>query len=109
MPLTTFRGIWGWPHDSEIDAAPNCEQICRYLDKAADLVSSQVCHSGCWERERTTKVACLVLGLVENNSRGRHQSSYERYRNTMRLGQAPAGYDLTNWPSRVYRFTWQGL
>ena len=46
-----------WPHDSEIDAAPNCEQICRYLDKAADLVCSQVCHSDCWEQERTTKVA----------------------------------------------------
>ena len=46
-----------WPHDSEIDAAPNCEQICRYLDKAADLVSSQVCHSSCWERERAIKVS----------------------------------------------------
>ena len=46
-----------WPHDTEIDAALNCEQICRYLDKAADLVCSQVCHSGFWEKERTLEVS----------------------------------------------------
>lgn len=46
-----------WPHDSEIDAAPNCEEICRVLDYAADLVCTQICHAPEWKEERPLEVS----------------------------------------------------
>ena len=47
----------GWPHDSEIDAAPNNEEVCRVLDYAADIVCSQICHAPEWKEERPIEVS----------------------------------------------------
>lgn len=75
----------GWPHDSEIDAAPNCDQIRRYLDKVADYLSSYICHFSGWEREQTTKVSWSYEQFVSLR-KGYHPDMDMRYATFHRRG-----------------------
>lgn len=56
--------VWGenmmpsdWPHDKDIDAAPNCEEIYHTLKRISHVLRTRVCHWSGWKPEPITEVA----------------------------------------------------
>ena len=56
--------VWGenmmpadWPHDRDIDAAPNCDEIYHTLRRISHVLRSRICHWSGWKPEPITEVA----------------------------------------------------
>ena len=56
--------VWGedmmpadWPHDRDIDVAPNCEEIYHTLKRISHVLRTRICHWSGWKPEPITEVA----------------------------------------------------